>query len=154
MISGEIQINRVYQVLKFWDKVYINLALFRSSLISQLLIAGLPWQKLKKNSEAVLVGFKLDTVVLINVSTCCLSPFTVTEPDEDVEEADDIYGSVVIGGPCAPSWTDIPPPSLFGKEDEPLTTSPRVSPRKTPVTSPAKSSGMSLPSDSPSKVKI
>lgn len=108
----------------------------------------------KKNSEVVLVGFKLDTVVLINVSTCCLSPFTVTEPDEDVEEADDIYGSVVIGGPSAPSWTDIPPPSLFGKEDEPLTTSPRVSPRKTPVTSPAKSSGMSLPSDSPSKVKI
>lgn len=102
----------------------------------------------------MLVGFKLDTVVLINVSTCCLSPFTVTEPDEDVEEADDIYGSVVIGGPSAPSWTDIPPPSLFGKEDEPLTTSPRVSPRKTPVTSPAKSSGMSLPSDSPSKVKI
>lgn len=108
----------------------------------------------KKNSEAVLVVFKLDTVVLINVSTCCLSPFTVTEPDEDVEEADDIYGSVVIGGPSAPSWTDIPPPSLFGKEDEPLTTSARVSPRKTPVTSPAKSSGMSLPSDSPSKVKI
>lgn len=102
----------------------------------------------------MLVGFKLDTVVLINVSTCCLSPFTVTEPDEDVEEADDIYGSVVIGGPSTPSWTDIPPPSLFGKEDEPLTTSPRVSPRKTPVTSPAKSSGMSLPSDSPSKVKI
>lgn len=153
MISGEIQINGVYQVLKFWDKVYINLALFRSSLISQLLIAGLG-KNYKKNSEAVLVGFKLDTVVLINVSTCCLSPFTVTEPDEDVEEADDIYGSVVIGGPSAPSWTDIPPPSLFGKEDEPLTTSPRVSPRKTPVTSPAKSSGMSLPSDSPSKVKI
>lgn len=154
MISSEIQINGVYQVLKFWDKVYINLALFRSSLISQLLIAGLPWQKLQKNSEVMLVGFKLDTVELINVSTCCLSPFTVTEPDEDVEEADDIYGSVVIGGPSAPSWTDIPPPSLFGKEDEPLTTSPRVSPRKTPVTSPAKSSGMSLPSDSPSKVKI
>lgn len=57
-----------------------------------------------------------------------------------------------MGGPSAPSWTDLPPPSLLGKDGETLTTSPRGSPRKTPVTSPARSSGMSSPANSPSKV--
>lgn len=71
------------------------------------------------------------------------------EPEED-DEDDDIYGSVAVGGavPSAPSWTDLPPPSLLGKDGETVTTSPRGSPRKTPVTSPAKSS----PVNSPSKV--
>ncbi|CAH3154868.1 unnamed protein product [Pocillopora meandrina] len=104
--------------------------------------------------DAVIQGLDDDSSELykqVMIKTAWLAEKDLPEPDEDVEEEDDIYGSVVIGGPSAPSWTDIPPPSLFGKEDEPLTTSPRVSPRKTPVTSPAKSSGMSLPSDSPSK---
>jgi len=75
------------------------------------------------------------------------------EPDEDNDDDDEVSGSIAygaLGGPSAPSWTDLPPPSLLGKDDEPSTTSPRGSPRKTPVTSPAKS-GMPSPAGSPSK---
>ena len=83
--------------------------------------------------------------------------YILTEPEEDDDDADDIYGSLAaggaVGGPSAPSWTDLPPPSLLVKDGEPSDTSPRVSPRKTPATSPAKSSGMSSPATSPSKVR-
>lgn len=79
------------------------------------------------------------------------------EPEEDDDDADDIYGSLAVGGavggPSAPSWADVPPPSLLGQDGGPSTTSPRASPKKTPVTSPAKSSGMSSPANSPSKVR-
>lgn len=104
--------------------------------------------------DAVTQGLDNDASELykqVMIKTAWLAEKDLPEPEEDVEDVDDIYGSVAVGGPSAPSWTDLPPPSLFGKEDEPFTTSPRVSPRKTPVTSPAKSSGMSSLSDSPSK---
>lgn len=86
--------------------------------------------------------------------------YILIEPEEEEEEdddADDMYASLAVGGavggPSAPSWTDVPPPSLLGKDGEPSTTSPRVSPRKTPVTSPTKSSAKSSPVNSPSKVR-
>ena len=83
--------------------------------------------------------------------------FVPSEPDDVDDDAGEIYGSIAygaVGGPSAPSWTDLPPPSLLGlgKDDEASTTSPRSSPRKTPVTSPVKS-GVSSPAVSPSKVR-
>ncbi|XP_020631999.1 uncharacterized protein LOC110068921 [Orbicella faveolata] len=91
----------------------------------------------------------------IMIKTAWLAEKDLPEPEEDDEDPDDIYGSIAVGGavggPSAPSWTDLPPPSLLGKHGETLTTSPRGSPRKTPVTSPARSSGMSSPANSPSK---
>ena len=77
------------------------------------------------------------------------------DDDDDDDDDDELYGSVAygaVGGPSAPSWTDLPLPSLLGKDDESYTTSPKRSPRKTPVTSPSKS-GMSSPAGSPSKVR-
>ena len=95
-------------------------------------------------------SFLCDVCTNIN-PLVCLWP---SEPDEDNDDDDEVYGLIAygaLGGPSAPSWTDLPPPSLLGKDDEPSTTSPRGSPRKTPVTSPAKS-GMPSPAGSPSKV--
>ncbi|KAJ7371298.1 Non-ous end-joining factor 1 [Desmophyllum pertusum] len=107
-------------------------------------------------SEAATKGFNDASCELykqVMIKTAWLTEKDLPEPEEDDDDADDIYGSLAaaVGGPSAPSWTDVLPPSLLGKDDEPSTTSPRGSPRKTPVTSPAKSSGMSSPATSPSK---
>ncbi|CAH3121148.1 unnamed protein product [Porites lobata] len=92
----------------------------------------------------------------VMIKKAWLAEKDLPEPDDDDDDDDDddeLYGSVAygaVGGPSAPSWTDLPPPSLLGKDDESYTTSPKRSPRKTPVTSPSKS-GMSSPAGSPSK---
>ncbi|XP_078377948.1 non-homologous end-joining factor 1-like [Oculina patagonica] len=91
----------------------------------------------------------------VMIKTAWLAEKDMPEPEEEDDDADDIYGSLAVGGavggPSAPSWADVPPPSLLGQDGGPSTTSPRASPKKTPVTSPAKSSGMSSPANSPSK---
>lgn len=83
----------------------------------------------------------------VMIKTAWLAEKDLPEPDEG-----DFYESIphgVAGVPSAQSSTDLHPPSLLSAE--PMDSSPsRVSPRKTPVTSPVKSR-MSSPVGSPSK---